>query len=75
MSEVKVKTIAPLFVTKQTLCEMFQISMTFLENNFLNDDRMKSIKYERGSKFVRYDYEKAKRYMTEILMELTEEAS
>lgn len=71
ISEVQVKTVAPMFVTKQTLCDMFQISMTYLEDNFLNDNRIKSFKYEKGSKFVRYDYEKSKKYMTEILIELT----
>lgn len=75
MTEVKVKTVAPLFVTKQTLCDMFQISMTFLEDNFLNDDRMESIAYRKGSRFVRYEYEKAKQYMIEIFIEISEEAS
>ena len=72
MKSVQVKEVEKLFVTKQTLCDMFEISMTFFNDNFQKDMRMESIKYTKGSKFVRYEYEKAKQYMTEILEEITE---
>lgn len=75
MKEVNVGKVSPILVKKQTLCDMFQISMTFLEDNFLDDDRMESIAYRKGPRFVRYEYEKAKQYMIEIFIEISEEAS
>lgn len=72
MKSVQVKEVEKLFVSKQTLCDMFEMSMTFFEDNFQKDMRMESIKYTKGSKFVRYEYERAKKYMTEILEEITE---
>lgn len=72
MKNVQVKEVEKLFVSKQTLCDMFEISMTFFNDNFRKDMRMESIKYSKGPKFVRYEYEKAKQYMTEILEEITE---
>jgi len=75
MKKVEVVKVSPVLVTKQTLCDMVEVSMTFLEDNILNDDRMESIAYRKGSKFVRYDYHKAKTYMLDIFSEMTEEAS
>lgn len=72
MKSVQVKEVERLFVSKQTLCDMFEMSLTFFETYFQKDMRMESIKYAKGSKFVRYEYEKAKQYMIEILEEITE---
>lgn len=60
------------FADKQTLCDFMCISLSFFNTHFVDDPRMRSIEYRRGTKKIWWETEKAKKYMKDILQEISD---
>lgn len=59
------------FIDKKTLCDKLCIGTTYFDEHFLNDFRMKSCEYRKGRK-VLWETEKAKKYVKDIIIEISQ---